>query len=62
MLKYEIITCKNGMQQQHTYSDSGFMIRQIETDMLYNEAYDNIPVQYSYEETDIPIEEVVNVG
>lgn len=39
------------------YSDAGFMIRQIETGRLYEDAADRIPCRYTYEETDIPIPE-----
>lgn len=37
------------------YSDQNMMIRQVETDILYEDALDVIPCQYTYEETDIPI-------
>lgn len=37
------------------YSDAGFMIRQIETGRLYEDAVDRFPCRYTYEETDIPI-------
>jgi len=37
------------------YSDAGFMIRQIETGRLYEDAVDRIPCRYTYEETDEPI-------
>lgn len=40
-----------------TYSDSGLMLRQIETDILYSEAVDVYPSRYTYEEADIPIEQ-----
>lgn len=56
MLKQEEIICKNGIHQIHTYSDNNCYIRQIETNLLYIEAYDNKPVRYTYEETDIPLE------
>lgn len=36
------------------YSDEGFLIRQIETGILYGEAVDLRPCRYTYEETDIP--------
>ena len=39
------------------YSDEGMMIRQEETDNLYEDAVDNIPCQYTYTETDTPIPE-----
>lgn len=38
------------------YSDSGMMLRQIETGALYEDAVDVTPCPYTYEETDIPIE------
>lgn len=53
MVKEEII--KNNTLIYH-YSDQGFMIRQNETNILYNDAIDIIPCQYTYSETDIPIE------
>ena len=34
------------------YSDSGHMIRQIETGVLYEDAVDVMPCPYTYEETD----------
>lgn len=39
------------------YSDENMMIRQIETGILYVDALDTIPCKFTYEETDIPIEE-----
>ena len=39
-------------EYQYTYSDSGFLIRQVETGHLYNDAMDLIPCTYSYVETD----------
>lgn len=52
MIKQERITCNNGVEQIKTYSDGGFYIIQKETNIKYAEAYDNIPVAYTYEETD----------
>lgn len=40
----------------HTYSDKGFYILQVETNIKYNEAYDIIPCPYTYEETSEKIE------
>lgn len=37
------------------YSDIGMMIRQIETGILYEDAVDNVPCKYTYEETEEPI-------
>lgn len=51
MIKQEEYICKNGVKQIHTYSDEGFYILQKETGNKYSEAYDNEPLQYTYEET-----------
>lgn len=40
-----------------SYSDSGKMILKRETGALYAEALDLIPCRFTYEETDISIEE-----
>lgn len=37
-------------------SDAGRMIRQNETGNLYAEAIDIYPTEYTYEETNIPVE------
>lgn len=41
------------------YSDEGYYIRQVETGVLYEDAAHDLPVQYTYEETDelIPVTE-----
>lgn len=39
------------------YSDRGMMIRQVETGILYEEAVDYLPCMYTYEETELPIDE-----
>ncbi len=57
MIVQEEIVCKNGIKQIHTYSDEGYYIKQVETGIEYSEAYDNEPLQYTYEETDKKIEE-----
>ena len=40
----------------HTYSDKKFYILQVETNNIYDEAYDIIPCKYTYTETE---EEIV---
>lgn len=40
----------------HTYSDKGFYILQVETNVKYDEAYDIIPCPYTYKETEELIE------
>ena len=49
-------TREDGINLYRTYSDQGFMLRQIETDILYSEAIDVEDAPYTYEETDILIE------
>lgn len=41
--------------RERRYSDQNMMIRQIETGILYEDAVDNVPCKYTYEETDEPI-------
>ena len=50
-----IIPKKNGNSIYH-YSDKNVKLRQIETGRIYDDANDVIPSQYTYEETDIPID------
>lgn len=52
-------TRKDGVNLYRTYSDENYKIRQIETDVLYDEAIDVEDSIYTYEETNIPIEEEV---
>ena len=40
----------------HTYSDAGMKIRQNETGVIYDDAYDPIDSGRTYTETDEPIE------
>lgn len=47
----------DGINLYRTYSDSKLMIRQVETGDVYAEAIDVENAVYTYEETDIPIEE-----
>ena len=55
MIKQETITI-NGRELTETYSDSGFKIRKIGTDEIYDKAID-IPNKYEYEETTELIEQ-----
>jgi len=58
MLKQEYYRTRgDGVVLTRTWSDEGMKIRQLETDILYDEAIDVEPLRYTYEETDIPIEE-----
>lgn len=38
------------------YSDAGMMLIQNETGILYSDPVDLVPCQYTYTETDIPVE------
>ena len=50
-------TRKDGVNLYRTYSDSKLMIKQVETGNIYTEAIDVENATYTYEETDIPIDE-----
>ena len=39
------------------YSNNGMKIKQVETGLVYDEAVDLIPCQYTYEETNEPAEQ-----
>lgn len=54
MIIVEYIETEN---RERRYSDLNMKIRQIETGNLYEDAVDIIPCPYTYEETDIPIED-----
>ena len=53
MIKTELL--KDGALIRH-YSDSGMKLLQVETGVVYDEAIDIVPCQYTYEETNTPIE------
>ena len=58
MIKREFYkTRKDGVNLYRTYSDEGYRIKQIETSNVYDEAIDVEDAPYTYEETDILIEE-----
>lgn len=48
-------TRKDGVNLYKTYSDSGMLIKQDQTDVLYEEAVDVENSGYTYTETEIPI-------
>lgn len=57
MVKTELYrTRKDGVKLYRSYSDSGMMIRQVETGTQYAEAIDVEGAGYTYEETDTPVE------
>ena len=53
MLKEQFID--DGRRVRH-WSDAGMVIRQVESGIEYEDAVDNVPCAYTYEETDEPIE------
>ena len=53
MIKTELL--KDGELVRH-YSDKGLRLLQVETGLLYDEAIDIVPCQYTYEETNEKIE------
>ena len=54
MIKTELV--KDGTLIRH-YSDKGMKLLQVETGILYDEAVDVVPCQYTYEETEKPVEQ-----
>ena len=50
-------TLENGLVRH--YSDSDKMIKQVETGVLYSDAIDVEPCDYTYEETDVVIDDKV---
>lgn len=50
-------TRKDGINLYKHYSDQNLKIRKVGTDEVYDEAIDVEFAPYSYEETDMPIEE-----
>lgn len=63
MVKTEFYTTRaDGVNLYRTYSAEGFMIRQVETGLIYSEAIDVEGAPYTYEETDQPVETRNNDG
>ena len=50
----------NNVHFIYTYSDSQYLIKQVETGELYGEAYDLAELPKEYEETDIKIDDFDN--
>lgn len=49
-------TREDGVNLYRTYSDQDFMVRQIETGILYSEPIDVEDTPFTYEESDVLIE------
>lgn len=54
MIVKELLLTENRICQ---YSDANVKIRQVETGAIYDDAVDIVPCPYTYEETDIPIDD-----
>ena len=54
MIIQEIVNINN-RQLRHTYSSEAKYIKQVETDVVYDEAYDVLSRYFTYIETDTPI-------
>lgn len=59
MIKTEYV--ENGERIRH-YSNIGMQIRQVETGIIYEDAVDVLDAGYTYEETDLPIEDDGEAG
>ena len=60
MIQQEFYKRTDGVNLVRTYSDEGYMIRQIDTGELYEEAIDVEDTTHKYEEIDITIEDYGN--
>lgn len=56
IVKKFLKTREDGVNLYRTYSDENYKIRQIETDLVYDEAIDIENAGYTYEETEEKIE------
>lgn len=52
---------EDGVNLYRTYSDENYKIRQIETDLVYDEAIDVEGAEYTYEETEEKVEISKNI-
>jgi hypothetical protein len=52
---------EDGVNLYRTYSDKGVQIRKVGTDEIYDEAVDVESAPFTYEETDIAIEDYPDV-
>lgn len=53
IVKEFYITRNDGVNLYRTYSDLGLPIKQIETDVVYEEAIDVETASYTYEEVEV---------
>ena len=50
---------EDGVNLNRVYSNNGFYLQQVETGIIYDEAIDIEDVNYTYIETDTPIEDQI---
>lgn len=55
IVREHYMTRKDGVELWRTYSDAGYVIRQVETGTEYAEAIDVANAPYTYVETDTPV-------
>ena len=61
MIKKEYFTTrKDGVKLYKTYSDSGFYIRKVSTEEVYDEAIDVESATFEYEETEEKVQKYDN--
>ena len=51
-----IVELVDNSTRERRYSDIGMKLRQVETDILYDDAVDVIPCRYTYVESDVPVD------
>lgn len=52
MIATETFIAKNGVRMVRTYSDTGYRVKQDQTNIVYDEAVDNENSGYTYTETE----------
>ena len=52
MIATETFIAKNGVRMVRTYSDTGYRVKQDQTNIVYDEAIDNENSGYTYTETE----------
>lgn len=58
IVKEFYLTREDGVNLYRTYSDENYKIRQVETNIVYDEAIDVENAGYTYKETEEKIEEL----
>lgn len=61
IVKEFYLTREDGVNLYRTYSDENYKIRQVETNIVYDEAIDVENAEYTYKETEEKIEISKNI-